>query len=159
MSHAYQPMRAQYLTLLTSNRDCYSGESLANSFNSRYSRHSYENNNFQVGAGKRSKQSESSSQTVPEMIDENIQADLDQTRTEGLARSLPSSLESSVDSHNDSLYLPSKLGGEDLERELLPIKETKASIAKKRKISEMIPKDPIHCHYPKNSHHHDHDHD
>ena len=47
-----------------------SGESLANSFNSRYSRHSYENNNFQVGAGKRSKQSESSSQTVPEMVDE-----------------------------------------------------------------------------------------
>ena len=48
---------------------CHSGESLANSFNSRYSRHSYENN-FQVGAGKRSKQSESGSQTVPEMIDE-----------------------------------------------------------------------------------------
>ena len=154
------------------------GESLANSFNSRYSRHSYENN-FQVGAVKRSKQSESSSQTVPEMIDEvkqtlqtpamilpsspsqNIQADLDQTRTEGLARSLPSSLESSVASHSqtDSLYLPSKLGGEDLERELLPIKETKASIARKRKISEMNPKDPVHCHYPKNSHHHDHDHD
>ena len=47
----------------------YTGESLANSFNSRYSRHSYENN-FLVGAGKKSKQSESSSQTLPEMRDE-----------------------------------------------------------------------------------------
>ena len=45
------------------------GESLANSFNSKYSRHSYENN-FLVGATKRSKQSESSSQTMPEMRDE-----------------------------------------------------------------------------------------
>ena len=44
------------------------GESLANSFNSKYSRHSYENN-FLVGT-KRSKQSESSSQTMPEMRDE-----------------------------------------------------------------------------------------
>ena len=60
--------------------------------------------------------------------------------------------------HQDSLYLPSKLGGEDLERELLPIKETKASIARKRKISEMNPKDPVHCHYPRNKDH-DHDHD
>ena len=84
-----------------------------------------------------------------------MQADLDHTRTEGLARSLPSSLESSQSSQEDSLYLPSKLGGEDLERELLPIKETKASIARKRKISEMNPKDPVHCHYPKNQ---DHDH-
>ena len=92
-------------------------------------------------------------------LPQNIQADLDLTRTEGLARSLPSSLESSLGSQSDSLYLPSKLGGEDLERELLPIKETKASIARKRKISEMNPKDPVHCHYPKNSHHHDHDHD
>ena len=45
------------------------GESLANSFNSKYSRHSYENN-FLVGGTKRSKQSESSSQTMPEMRDE-----------------------------------------------------------------------------------------
>ena len=49
--------------------DCNSGESLANSFNSKYSRHSYENN-LVVGATKRSKQSESSSQTLPEMVDE-----------------------------------------------------------------------------------------
>ena len=54
------------------------------------------------------------------------------------------------------------LGGDDLERELLPIKETKASLARKRKISEMNPKDPVHCHYPKNKendHHHHHDHE
>ena len=62
---------------------CFTGESLADSFNSRYSRHSYDNN---VGAGgtRRSKQSESSMQTDPEMRDENVQADLDHTRTLGL---------------------------------------------------------------------------
>ena len=90
---------------------------------------------------------------------QKIQADLDHTRTEGMARSLPSSLDSSQTTQ-DSLYLPSKLGGEDLERELLPIKETKASIARRRKISEMNPKDPVHCHYPKNKdHHHDQEQD
>ena len=135
---------------------------MSSSFNSRYSRHSYDHN---VGAGgtRRSKQSESSVQTMPETRDENVQADLDHTRTQGL--------DSSTDSSD--LYLPSALGGDDLERELLPIKvtkgkggdwttfnllifqETKASIARARKISEMNPKDPVHCHYPKNK---DHDH-
>ena len=38
------------------------------------------------------------------------------------------------------------------------LQETKASIARKKKISEMNPKDPVHCHYPKNKDH-DHDHD
>ena len=146
------------------------GDSLANSFNSRYSRHSYDNN---VGAGPhtrrqglfllklfqnisifRSKQSESSVQTLPETRDENVQADLDHTRTRGMGTS---SLDSSTDSSD--LFIPSHLGGDDLERELLPIKETKASIARKRKISEMNPKDPVHCHYPKNKGDHDgHDH-
>ena len=136
---------------------------MSNSFNSRYSRHSYDHN---VGGTRRSKQSESSVQTMPETRDENVQADLDHTRTQGLGSQ---SLDSSTDSSD--LYLPSALGGDDLERELLPIKvtkegdwttfnllifqETKASIARARKISEMNPKDPVHCHYPKNK---DHDH-
>ena len=91
---------------------------MSNSFNSRYSRHSYDNT---VGAGpggtRRSKQSESSVQTMPETRDENVQADLDHTRTAGLGSE---SLDSSVDSSD--LYLPSALGGDELERELLPIK-------------------------------------
>ena len=85
---------------------------MSNSFNSRYSRHSYDHN---VGGTRRSKQSESSVQTMPETRDENVQADLDHTRTQGL--------DSSTDSSD--LYLPSALGGDDLERELLPIKVTK----------------------------------
>ena len=75
-SHQVYPYDRRYARQGDQAEDQYSlnvlnleGESLANSFNSRYSRHSYENN-FQVGAGKRSKQSESGSQTVPEMIDE-----------------------------------------------------------------------------------------
>ena len=90
---------------------------MSNSFNSRYSRHSYDNN---VGAGgtRRSKQSESSVQTMPETRDENVQADLDNTRTAGLGPELDSSADSS------DLYLPSALGGDELERELLPIKVT-----------------------------------
>ena len=64
-----------------------SGDSLGNSLNSRFSRHSYDHN---VGAGatRRSKQSESSVQTVTETRDENIQADLDHTRTAGLGKDL-----------------------------------------------------------------------
>ena len=90
------------------------GDSLANSFNSRYSRHSYDGN---VGGGaggtRRSKQSESSAQTVPETREDGVQADLDHTRTQGL------SLDSSGDSAD--LNFPSHFG-EDLESELLPIR-------------------------------------
>ena len=69
-----------------------------------------------AGQSRRSKQSESSVQTVPETRDENVQADLDHTRTQGMGSS---SLDSSASS---DLSLPSHLGGDDLERELLPIK-------------------------------------
>ena len=106
-------------------------------------------------------------QTVPETREDGVQADLDNTRTQGL------SLDSSADSAD--LNFPSHFG-EDLESELLPIRvfnqesmfnifiskylqETKASIARKKKISEMNPKDPVHCHYPKNKEHDHHDHD
>ena len=144
------------------------GESLANSFNSRYSRHSYEGVGAGPGGTRRSKQSEvrecsasreqiitslhyvqSSVQTVPETRETGLQADLDLTRTPGMM----------LDSSNTSdLSLPSHLGGDDLEAELLPIRETKASIARKKKISEDNPKDPVHCHYPKNKNDHDHGH-
>ena len=142
-----------------------SGESLANSFNSRYSRHSYEGVGAGPGGTRRSKQSEvrewrgstqqilhyvqSSVQTVPETRETGLQADLDLTRTPGMM----------LDTSNTSdLSLPSHLGGDDLEAELLPIRETKASIARKKKISEDNPKDPVHCHYPKNKNDHDHGH-
>ena len=144
------------------------GESLANSFNSRYSRHSYEGVGAGPGGTRRSKQSEvrecsasreqiitslhyvqSSVQTVPETRETGLQADLDLTRTPGMM----------LDTSNTSdLSLPSHLGGDDLEAELLPIRETKASIARKKKISEDNPKDPVHCHYPKNKNDHDHGH-
>ena len=35
-------------------------------------------------------------------------------------------------------------------QEEIPVRETKASIARKRKISEMNPRDPVHCHYQRN---------
>ena len=92
---------------------------------------------------------QSSVQTVPETRETGLQADLDLTRTPGMM----------LDTSNTSdLSLPSHLGGDDLEAELLPIRETKASIARKKKISEDNPKDPVHCHYPKNKNDHDHGH-
>ena len=45
-----------------------------------------------------------------------------------------------------------------MDRELLPIKQTKASMARRKKISEMNPKDPVHCHYPKVKGDHGHSH-
>ena len=86
---------------------------------------------------------------MPETRETGLQADLDLTRTPGMM----------LDTSNTSdLSLPSHLGGDDLEAELLPIRETKASIARKKKISEDNPKDPVHCHYPKNKNDHDHGH-
>ena len=76
---------------------------------------------------------------MPETREDGVQANLDHRNTQGL------SLDSSANFR------------EDLESENLPIRETKASIARKRKITEMNPKDPVHCHYPKNKEH-DHEH-
>jgi hypothetical protein len=102
------------------------GESLGSSYNSRYSRHSYE---LQWNNGKLTQRG---MQTSAERTNKNIQADLDHTRTvlpqneeEGdNSVSLNSSLSSTT------LSLPSTMG-EELERELLPIRETKASMARK----------------------------
>ena len=44
-------------------------------------------------------------------------------------------------------------------QEEIPVRETKASIARKRKISEMNPPDPVHCHYQRNKENHQHEHD
>ena len=99
------------------------GESLGSSYNSRYSRHSYEqqwNNGRMTQRGM---------QTSAERTNKNIQADLDHTRTV-ITEEKPeagTSLNSSMSS--SSLSLPSTIG-EELEKELLPIKETKASIAR-----------------------------
>ena len=121
------------------------GESLGSSYNSRYSRHSYEQ---QWNNGKLTQRG---MQTSAERTNKNIQADLDHTRTvipqvddeKDNSVSLNSSMSSG------SLSLPSTMG-EELERELLPIKETKASMARKRKISQMnTGKGHVHCHYPK----------
>ena len=122
------------------------GESLGSSYNSRYSRHSYEkqwNNGRMTQRG---------IQTSAEKTNKNIQADLDHTRTvipekEEKVEKEEISLNSSMSS--SSISLPSTMA-EELEKELLPIKETKASIARKRKISQMNSGKPhVHCHYPK----------
>ena len=44
-------------------------------------------------------------------------------------------------------------------QEEIPVRETKASIARKRKISEMNPPDPVHCHYQRNKENHQHEQD
>lgn len=121
------------------------GESLGSSYNSRYSRHSYEQ---QWSNGKLTQRG---MQTSAERTNKNIQADLDHTRTvipEQEEKKEPSvSLNSSMSS--SSLSLPSTMA-EELEKELLPIKQTKASMARKRKISQMnTGKGHVHCHYPK----------
>ena len=121
------------------------GESLGSSYNSRYSRHSYEQ---QWSNGKLTQRG---MQTSAERTNKNIQADLDHTRTvipEQEEKKEPSvSLNSSMSS--SSLSLPSTMA-EELEKELLPIKQTKASMARKRKIYQMnTGKGHVHCHYPK----------
>ena len=77
-----------------------------NSFNSRYSLHSYDGG---AGSTRRSKLSESSVQTLPETREDGVQANLDNRNIQGL----------SLDSSANSAGLNFR---EDLESENLPIR-------------------------------------
>ena len=88
-------------------------------------------------------------QTSAEKTNKNIQADLDHTRTVIPERKEKEEISLNSSMSSSSISLPSTMA-EELEKELLPIKETKASIARKRKISQMNSGKPhVHCHYPK----------
>lgn len=121
------------------------GESLGSSYNSRFSRHSYE----QQWNNGNSKLTQRGIQTSAEKTNKNIQADLDHTRTVLPEREEEKEMSLNSSMSSGSISLPSTMA-EELEKELLPIKETKASMARKRKISQMHSgKGHVHCHYPK----------